>query len=629
MANLAEILNNVVSDSGTSIASLQPLLTNPVTGTGTTNYIPKWSGTTAIGDSQIFDNGTGVGIGNTSPSSGYKLDVTGALIAEGAQIGKADNTSSYPVLGLRYASGTGADIQGYNGGSGSVKLRLFSTGTLYINTPGSMIFCNATNETNESMRIVGSTKNVLIGTTTDAGYKLRVNGSLSIGTGSVIASWDFHNSGTFRQEGNMYVVGTLQAGTISQPGSAMTINIISSLGRNITFVDGAGSTNGDYVRFFSTNTIGNITSGTANLLLVNPTINQTTGAGTIIGYRFNPTNTALVSSVYSFYADSGTAYFGSNVGIGTASPNASALVDITSTTKGFLPPRMTSTQRAAISSPAVGLVIYQTDATEGIYEYTSAGWRIINSAGGGGITGSGTTNYMPVFTGSSVIGNSFIVNDTANDLLKTVYASSDYGLKLDFANDDYYLGNPFSNAALYIQGIELFAYESVNGANGFSVVPSQGKVQLGDYNYNINGTRIVVDDSLSKISFVGTAEWTGLSSSTQSNVLYYNSSTGAITYGAAPTSGYSVSSISTTHTETATSGTKILKADTTGGAFTINLPTAVSNTATIIIKKTAGSGALTVDANSTETIDGGLTAVLNTVGESITLISDNSNWQIV
>jgi hypothetical protein len=94
-------------------------------------------------------------------------------------------------------------------------------------------------------------------------------------------------------------------------------------------------------------------------------------------------------------------------------------------------------------------------------------------------------------------------------------------------------------------------------------------------------------------------------------------------------SAYSVTSVTTTHTETATSGTKIVKADTTGGAFTINLPTAVSNTATIIIKKTAGSGALTVDANSTETIDGGLTAVINKVNESITLISDNSNWQIV
>jgi hypothetical protein len=47
-----------------------------------------------------------------------------------------------------------------------------------------------------------------------------------------------------------------------------------------------------------------------------------------------------------------------NVGIGTTSPSASALLDLTSTTLGFLPPSMTSTQRNAITSPAAGLVVY-------------------------------------------------------------------------------------------------------------------------------------------------------------------------------------------------------------------------------------------------------------------------------
>ena len=42
-------------------------------------------------------------------------------------------------------------------------------------------------------------------------------------------------------------------------------------------------------------------------------------------------------------------------------PNASAMLDVSSTTKGFLPPRMTYTQRQAISTPAQGLIIYCTD----------------------------------------------------------------------------------------------------------------------------------------------------------------------------------------------------------------------------------------------------------------------------
>jgi hypothetical protein len=65
-----------------------------------------------------------------------------------------------------------------------------------------------------------------------------------------------------------------------------------------------------------------------------------------------------------------------NVGVGTTTPVASAKLDVASTTQGFLPPRMTSTQRAAITSPAVGLVVYQTDSNEGLWIYTSAnGWK--------------------------------------------------------------------------------------------------------------------------------------------------------------------------------------------------------------------------------------------------------------
>ena len=51
---------------------------------------------------------------------------------------------------------------------------------------------------------------------------------------------------------------------------------------------------------------------------------------------------------------------GGNVGIGTTAPNASALLDVSSTTKGVLLPRMSTTQINAISSPAEGLTVYNT-----------------------------------------------------------------------------------------------------------------------------------------------------------------------------------------------------------------------------------------------------------------------------
>lgn len=52
----------------------------------------------------------------------------------------------------------------------------------------------------------------------------------------------------------------------------------------------------------------------------------------------------------------------------------SSVLDIKSTSKGVLAPRLTSAQRAAISSPAAGLLVYQTDGTPGFYYYNGTAW---------------------------------------------------------------------------------------------------------------------------------------------------------------------------------------------------------------------------------------------------------------
>ncbi len=67
------------------------------------------------------------------------------------------------------------------------------------------------------------------------------------------------------------------------------------------------------------------------------------------------------------------------VGIGTIAPDVSAALDVSSTTKGFLPPRMTTAERAAIAAPAEGLLVYQTDAPAGLYYYSGGAWTILSS----------------------------------------------------------------------------------------------------------------------------------------------------------------------------------------------------------------------------------------------------------
>ncbi|WP_375561491.1 hypothetical protein ACE193_02735 [Bernardetia sp. OM2101] len=70
-----------------------------------------------------------------------------------------------------------------------------------------------------------------------------------------------------------------------------------------------------------------------------------------------------------------------------SSANASAILDIKSTTKGMLAPRMSAAQKTAISSPATGLLIYQTDGTAGFYYYNGTVWTFINAAGVAGQDG--------------------------------------------------------------------------------------------------------------------------------------------------------------------------------------------------------------------------------------------------
>ena len=78
----------------------QNALTNPVTGTGTTNYLPKFTGTSTLGNSLIWDNGTNVGIGNTNIS--YTLDVSGTGRFTGLLTVSGFGTSTFSSAGTGY-----------------------------------------------------------------------------------------------------------------------------------------------------------------------------------------------------------------------------------------------------------------------------------------------------------------------------------------------------------------------------------------------------------------------------------------------------------------------------------------------------------------------------------------------
>lgn len=86
-------------------------------------------------------------------------------------------------------------------------------------------------------------------------------------------------------------------------------------------------------------------------------------------------------------------------------------------------------------------------------------------------------------------------------------------------------------------------------------------------------------------------------------------------------------SVTSTTTITALFGNIVLLADTTGGAITINLATAVDNYSVVTIKKISGDASnITIAANGSETIDGAATKIINNQYQSITFAPSAGNW---
>ncbi|MCA6489022.1 MAG: hypothetical protein IM551_03240 [Chitinophagaceae bacterium] len=159
-------------------------------GSGTTNYVPKFTSSTAIGNSQIFDNGTSVGIGTASPSnkvdifttnrtalntvgSGLNVNYNGSTTGQFATLGFSWNSSvgnnstqwGMGMIGTNFVSGT-ADINFFT--CGVERMRITCAGNVGIDytAPASKLAVNGT---------------ALINTNTDNGVdRLQVSGSASV-----------------------------------------------------------------------------------------------------------------------------------------------------------------------------------------------------------------------------------------------------------------------------------------------------------------------------------------------------------------------------------------------------------------------------------------------------------------
>jgi hypothetical protein len=442
-------------DSVTSLINARP------SGSGTTNYVSKWTSSSALGNSQIFDNGTNVGIGIATPavsmvlysattpkfqlqnstsstlsSDGFQIALDGAdgylwnfengtmrfgtnatermrLTAAGRLLLGTTTESTFLLDCNGTARFTGNVGIGIGAGSNALQVR----GNFYADDGnGYYGVINATNggwfisNMGNSAARISSTfsyflSNTAIGTSTDAGYRLDVNGTARV-------------SGTELRLDN----GT--TGTLNIYSNTPSIQFFSSDPTGYRFYrSGTGmfwNSSGSITTQISGNDAYTLNASSGHVWRTglsggNPTARLTTGGNLIVGgitdagyradiqgtLRINHNGYGIVLTNTSAnriqWIDNGTFrwaigsqtiqggelansfnfYSGTNsstqvsiaadgaVMIGVAFPissnySPSAILQAASTTRGFLPPRMTNAQMVAIATPASGLMVYDT-----------------------------------------------------------------------------------------------------------------------------------------------------------------------------------------------------------------------------------------------------------------------------
>lgn len=190
----------------------------------------------------------------------------------------------------------------------------------------------------------------------------------------------------------------------------------------------------------------------------------------------------LLLSFFTFYFLLLISY-SQSVGIGTNAPNASAQLDISSTTKGLLIPRMSNTQMNAIVSPAAGLMVFNlTDSV--FYVRKNSGWTklipplSVNtwSANGNNIYNSNTGN---IGIGTSNPAHARMeVNGTIGAAV-AMFGADKFGVTIEADNPEVGFNYFYNNGPKTIKT----GYASVIG-----MAPGTGEMYLGNYNGNKSST---------------------------------------------------------------------------------------------------------------------------------------------
>ncbi|MFN9803968.1 MAG: hypothetical protein ACK54Y_09090 [Bacteroidota bacterium] len=322
-----------------------------IAGSGTTNYIPKFTSSNAIGNSQIFDNGTNVGIGTASPAQ--KLDVNG--IARVTTEMRSKNTAgniSYFTFEENANSNSATFISGDARTTGNLglwtnsleRIRIDNNGNVGIGTtsPSTKLHVNATTSTpliiesnqastflglkdaSGSFTYLGSDDGAFLVQTPSGGYstKLIVTDAGNIGIGTTSPSSRLDVSGTA-------TATNLSVTTNATVGGTLNVNGTTTLGTTNTGAINASSVNAPS----GSGTFGNLYSnGIVQMLGVNVkyrNISATYTATTSDDYFINITTGTFTLNLPTAATPYGQVYVIKNSGTGTITvdPNGTQTID--------------------------------------------------------------------------------------------------------------------------------------------------------------------------------------------------------------------------------------------------------------------------------------------------------------
>ena len=325
--------------------------------------------TIAQKNAQLFWDNTNnrLGIGLATPL--YKLQLETSTNGTDGIWARNTNTGTSAFGTIECASGVG-----------SISLRAHSsTHSAWANTSminsasafsgGMVLFQGGANpisfwtNSSERLRIHGTTGNVLINTTTDAGFKLDVNGSVrttgSISAASALARATYLNQTLVATANSDTLIGLDIQSTFTNGAFTGVTNYLLRAGAGITLRND-GSIN--WGNSLSNNNRGILTWDTNRAIVSSGT------ASTSLDLAVNLTTALKLFTSRSVMVQNG----------GTFTEESSSQFTINSTSRGFLPPRMTTTQKNAIATPAAGLVVYDTTLNK-LCLRSAAAWEVITS----------------------------------------------------------------------------------------------------------------------------------------------------------------------------------------------------------------------------------------------------------